>query len=144
MKPLLYFLIFFSLLLIMSCAEDKISQNESEGVKQDQIIFSIDETVSVSPGSYRAWLLSGSIIGDTLEGSITSDSDVNLFFLSEREYRAFEKNESFYPLPQSRYRILSYNFSFDIPNFGAYYIVLDNTFSIITKKIVHISAKLIR
>jgi hypothetical protein len=95
-----------------------------------------DELVKVPPGQYLYWRLTLDRAVE-VNGEIISDGDVNVWLLDEREYRAFEKSETFYPA-QGWPRVLECSFSFRPAQPGAYWLVVDNPFSLFTAKMVRI------
>lgn len=94
----------------------------------------VNEAVTVAASSYRSWELSLSS-GWRLSGQITSDTDVNIWLLSAREFEAFKKSETFYSISAgSRKRTIGFNFTYKIPETQKYHFVVDNRFSWITSK----------
>ena len=143
MKVLTIFAILSSFLIFIGCSttdEDDSNYQQTQDKNNNQVSKTtvvIDETVKVAPGSYRAYTLSG--IFSTYNFEINSDSDVNVWFLTEENYQLFINDDEFeYISSATRERVLSFSASYRIMDNKKYYLVLDNQFSIFTSKNVKI------
>ena len=107
-------------------------------------IWLLDETVRVPAGGYKAWELPMEK-GDLLYLKLESDTDVNVWLLTPREYEAFKNNETFrYHAEASRKKTLGFTVTYVIPEKDTYYFVLDNKFSWFTSKVVSVYLKATR
>jgi hypothetical protein len=98
----------------------------------------VDETINVSAGSYKQYFISGKV-GDNVHYELKSDSDVNIWFMSSGELSNFSSGKEFNQYSSySGQRVLSLTKDFSLPATGSYYLIIDNTFSWITSKIVTI------
>lgn len=143
-KITIYFFLLCGLVLLCGCSEtDPVTPRNWPPPPPVPIVL-VDESVKVSAGDYRAWSFSFSV-GNELDGDISSDSDVNVWLLSPREYEAFQNSETFHYYSQaSRKRTLGFRFAYTVQASGKYYFVLDNTFSWLTSKAVSVNLKLTR
>jgi len=136
-------IILTSLILLPGCAEEEMPTYDPEPLPNVLPVETIllEESVKVGPGTYRAWEFS-LLIGSELHGEIASNSDVNVWFLSPREYTAFQAGDTFYCEKEaSRERTLGYKFIYAVQGSHKYYLVLDNRFSWITSKDVSVYLK---
>jgi len=117
--------------------EGNTSKMPQEGftTERERVVL-VNERVNVSAWTYKYWELQLEGGWET-SGNILSDSEVNVWFLSQREFDAFRRGETFYSYEDaSKKRALSFSFTFMIPETANYYLVLDNKFSWITSKSV--------
>ena len=151
-KLTLYVLALCSLLLY-GCGENQpptTPESEASGsastpwLQEPQETVLLNESVKVSPGTYRSWELSLSA-GAQLHGKISSEPDINVWLLSPREYEAFKNGETFYyHSAASRKQSLGFTFTYTIPKTEKYYFVLDNKSSWFTSKSVSVYLKVIQ
>jgi hypothetical protein len=143
MKKLIVLSLSLVSVLFFSCMPDHDNSVEKHNtlnpvVPEHETSVLIDETVNVPAGSYRAYNLYGRV-GYTIHIDISSDTDVNVWVMSEGEYSHFKKGESFDSVSSaSREKVLK--FSCDFSTSGSYYLVLDNKFSWLTSKNVSVKA----
>ncbi len=117
---------------------DVASRWSSETVYVPVETVLVNEKISVPAGSYKYWELSLSK-GAELYGEIASNSDINIWFLSPREFEAFENRETFHShTTASRKRTLGFTFTYTIPQTDKYYFVAENRFSWFTSKAVSV------
>lgn len=146
MKRVLFFLSLLLLCFIFnSCtSEDENQKTESSvlpnTIIQHEPIVIIDETVKVNAGTYLHWTIPLKV-NDLLHCEINSDTDINVWFMSKREFESYERNEVFNIYTgASRKETLRFSFDFTVPEDGDYYLVLDNKSSWFTSKNVSVKA----
>ena len=103
----------------------------------DPLVY-IANFVTVRASSYLSWNM---ILNkdDKIQVKITSDTDINVWLVSELEFDHFAKNEDFNFIREgSSKRIINFNFDFVVPESGGYRLVLDNKFSLLTSKNVSV------
>lgn len=103
-----------------------------------------DYTIQIDAGSY--WALYNDLSdGDTwsIEFEVTAggNKDITVYVLDEEDYNNFAAELSFsYYKYYEKYQ--SGSFDFTAPSFDTYYIVFDNSFSILTAKTVEINSQI--
>lgn len=101
----------------------------------------VNETVKVEPGKYTSWRFSLTK-GSKLHGEISSDSAINIWLMSKRDFDIFEKWGNFsYYAEASRKQVLQFTFDHVILENGEYYFVLDNRSSLFTSRTVSVYIK---
>ena len=144
LRKILILVLLCGVAMVVGCEEELPTEPDvASGWPSETIYVPIEtvlvnEKISVPAGSYKYWELSLSN-GAALHGEIASDSDVNIWFLSPREFEAFENKETFHAhTTASRKRTLGFTFTYTIPETGKYYFVAENRFSWLTSKAVSV------
>jgi hypothetical protein len=134
---LISFICFFSLFL--ACKQEGSSGGGGGGGGQREKVL-IDTEYYVSPGSYRTVSLSLSA-GNEISGYFSVRSyDINFYIFNEVNYYKWKSGEAANGIIVKNRSSYS-TFSFTVSTSGYYYIVLDNTYSILTGKYVYVYVK---
>lgn len=131
------------LALLIGCADEDLPTEAHRRRPYNNVYVPVqttlvNETIGVPAGASRSWELA-LLKGGKLHGEIRSDSDVNIWLLSPREFEAFQNKETFHwHGTASRERTLGFTFTYTIPKTESYYFVADNRFSWLTSKAVSV------
>ncbi|MFW9857113.1 MAG: zinc-ribbon domain-containing protein [Candidatus Thorarchaeota archaeon] len=99
----------------------------------------IDETITISAGTHRGYSFNVNYdnVVITLKIEVRSGNDINVYVMDEANYNTWKDGGSATGY-LSRQKIGSFTTDVTLGAKGRYYIVLDNTYSIITSKSVYI------
>ena len=136
----LIFLLLALMAAFSGCAEEKsVVEYQAEGLEPSEKTL-VDETVNVKAGQYVHWKISFGVADVSIKGCIGSSHAVDIWLLAPREFQAFKKSESFYPIGVgSREDTYAFSFEYEPSDSGDYYFVVDNKESWITSKAVYVS-----
>jgi len=119
---------------------ESIEQEEKRKGIEAKIIA--DEKLEIAAGTYKEYKIYINV-GDKIHYEVTSDTQVNVWFMSDDQFWNFANNQGFEPNSEySGRRIYDIVKDFSIRIKGYYYLVIDNTFSWFTSKTVTVKITL--
>lgn len=133
-------LLFFGLilLLLLYYLEPAYANGRGGNVYVEPSVTLIDQSVKVNPGTYMTYTLDslppGAKTGIKIKVTGGMNNDIFVYLLDTENYSRFIRRQKFFTYIQNSKVVYQNSFELSLPQSGPYYLVLDNTTSILSSK----------